>query len=117
MRKQDYFIETCKELGIEDIDSYISSGSTVTKNGVFNLFTKIAQIKVKEKNKQDIFKDICYLLKIDLCDTNFFSSGSTISSAGYREVYDTIRQGLEEVKLIEEGKLKPRSAKEFVNEL
>lgn len=117
MKKQDYFIEICKELGIVDVDSYISTGSTVTKDGVFNLFTKIAQKKVKEKSKQDIFRDICYLLKIDFSDSNFFSSGSTISSAGYREVYDTIKQGLEEVKLIEEGKLKPRSAKEFVNEL
>lgn len=33
------------------------------------------------------------------------------------EIKENIRQGLRELKLIEEGKLKSRSAKEFLNEL
>ncbi len=33
------------------------------------------------------------------------------------EVKENIRQGLRELKLIEEGKLKSRPAKEFLNEL
>lgn len=33
------------------------------------------------------------------------------------EVEENIRQGLRELKLIEEGKLKTRPAKEFLNEL
>jgi hypothetical protein len=33
------------------------------------------------------------------------------------EIKENIRQGLKELKLIEEGKLKTRPAKEFLNEL
>ena len=33
------------------------------------------------------------------------------------EILENIRQGLKEVKLIEEGKLKSRPAKDFINEL
>lgn len=33
------------------------------------------------------------------------------------EILDGVAQGLKEVKLVEEGKLKPKSAKDFLNEL
>lgn len=38
-------------------------------------------------------------------------------SESKKEILDNIQQGLKEVKLMEEGKLKTTSAKEFLNEL
>lgn len=46
-----------------------------------------------------------------------FQVSKTKISESKKEILDNIQQGLKEVKLMEEGKLKTTSAKEFLNEL
>lgn len=75
-------------------------------------------LKIKD-NKVNFFREL--IRNLDFVQEEKVEA-SDYGDEEYREptkeeIKENIRQGLREVKLIEEGKMKSRPAKEFLNEL
>ncbi len=67
-------------------------------------------IKINDSKKSEALKAVLKALDIE-----FEVSGK--SSKAAKKIVKSIKKGLDELKLIEEGKIKPKSLEEFLDEL
>lgn len=67
-------------------------------------------IKINDSRKSEALKAVLKALDIE-----FEASGKSSKEA--KKIVRSIKKGLDELKLIEEGKIKPKSLEEFLDEL
>lgn len=70
-------------------------------------------VNINDKSKLSLFIELIKSLDFASISEN----KEKIHSKSEKKILDGIEQGLKEVKLIEQGKMKSRPAKEFLNEL
>ena len=92
MKKQEVAKEIFRNLGIKPNENDFSEGSTITKNALVKILTKIAK-KAQDDEKQKIFEAIWVLLGQDINDAaQYFSRGSTITKKGYEEILKILNE-------------------------
>jgi len=108
IRKQDVVKKICEELDIQVEKNFFSSGSKVTGNAILAIYKAInkkqpLEIYIFDRTKHGLVREIASLYGIAIMD-HWFSTGSTVTTSAFTQIYDAIKKR-HDVEKFDEGNL------------